>query len=174
MIWADAFKLLKAIPAKAWLSLILLAAIAAGVSALRSHWIGVGESRVRAEWDEDKAKAAIEHAKRVEEVRLQEQAEVARQSAIAWNLFQENQHAQAEIDRLRRDLAAGTVRVRERFRCPNPGRVPDAADTTSGSDAASERGLRDEDAEFLIRLAGEADAIARRLTACQDILRGVQ
>lgn len=175
MIWAAAAaKVLKAIPLRVWAGIALLAVLAVGTAALRSHWISVGEARVQAKWDAATVKAIAEHAKRVEEVRLQEQAEAARQTAIAWNLFQENQNAQAEIDRLRRDLAAGTVRVRERFRCPSPGRVPEAADAASGGDAADAAGFTEADAGIALGIAARGDEAIRRLTACQAILGGGQ
>lgn len=66
------------------------------------------------------------------------------------------------------ELRDGTRRLRDRFTCP-PG-VPSAAPSASGGDAAQAAGLQPEDAEFLIRLAADADDTARRLTACQQIL----
>lgn len=71
---------------------------------------------------------------------------------------------EADIAKLR----DGTHRLRDRFTCP-PG-VPAAPTSSSGGDAAQAAGLQREDAEFLIRLAADADDTARRLAACQQIL----
>jgi len=103
------------------------------------------------------------------EARRKEQ-ETARLDAEASALvIRENENARLEIEDLRARLAAGTVRVRERFRCPAAS-VPGTAAAASGSDAADEHGLRGADADFLIRFAGEADTATRRLKLCQDAL----
>ncbi len=71
---------------------------------------------------------------------------------------------EADIAKLR----DGTRRLRDRFTCP-PG-VPPASTSSSSGDAAQAAGLQREDAEFLVRLAADADDTARRLAACQQIL----
>lgn len=73
--------------------------------------------------------------------------------------------ARADKERLLADLASGRERLRKRFTCPaNAG----PAASAGGSDGAGEGGLSRADAEFLIRFAGECDAVARRLTLAQD------
>lgn len=79
-----------------------------------------------------------------------------------------------------RDIAAvraGELRLRERFTCPAPGPAAgpsggaDKAGTTTGlGDDPAPGGLRQPDAEFLIRYSDEADTVVRQLSACQAIV----
>lgn len=59
-------------------------------------------------------------------------------------------------------LRAGTVRVRDRFKCPSLPQAPAAA----SEPATEESGLRDEDAGVLIGFADEADTIADERNQC--------
>ena len=66
------------------------------------------------------------------------------------------------------DLRRGAVQLRERFSCPD---VSETGGTAGMGDGAAGRGLRSEDAEFLVSEAGRADRIVTQLQACQDIIR---
>lgn len=82
--------------------------------------------------------------------------------------------ARTDLARLDADLRAGTVRLRDRFTCATAGAsggAPEAATSTGQRHAATQGGLSREDAEFLVRFAGEADAVTRQLAACQAIVR---
>lgn len=59
-------------------------------------------------------------------------------------------------------LRAGTVRVRDRFRCPSVPQAPAAA----AQPDAEESGLRAEDAGVLIGIADEADTISDERNQC--------
>lgn len=160
------------IPLRVWIGLALAAALAIGAGMLRSQWIGVGEARVQAKWDTQKAKDAEAFAEQLQKVRAIEQAETQRQRDIAADLVEKNREAIAEIDRLDAAVAAGTVRLRKRFTCP--ARVPEDPAAASGSDGASGGGFSEADARALVRIAADGDAAIRQLTSCQAILKGLQ
>lgn len=82
-----------------------------------------------------------------------------------WNLAYEAEEKRAEREKqVASDIAGlrdGSIRVRDRFTCPK----------TPGSPAGSqpdreEAGLLQSDAEFLLRFAAEADAIADERNQC--------
>lgn len=128
-----------------------------------------GADAVQSRWDAATAQAELEAQAQAAEADRIEQEQVAEFAAIVDSLRKENHHAKQNADRLVADLRAGTVRVRDRFTCPRP--MPAAAGSPARSDEAGQAGLLAADAEFLVRLASEADAAANQLTACQDILR---
>ena len=74
-----------------------------------------------------------------------------------------------QLDSTLSDLRADVIRLRKRFSCPAAGVSAAAASATVGDDAEA-GGLQREDAEFLVRLASDADAIALQLKACQAIV----
>ncbi|WP_409440504.1 lysis protein [Pseudomonas luteola] len=94
-------------------------------------------------------------------------------AAIEARLSQENQSAQAEDQRTIDQLRTDNLRLRKRFSCSSTGAasVSTPSTGTGSSDAGAASGLQRADAEFLIRLAGRADAVARQLKACQSILQ---
>lgn len=77
-----------------------------------------------------------------------------------------------EKERTIADLRAGNRRLRERFQCP-PNGVSRNSQAPSSSDGATQSGLLDADAEFLVRFAAEADERVNQLTACQAVLKDV-
>ena len=77
--------------------------------------------------------------------------------------------AQAQLDGTLSDLRADVIRLRKRFSCPAAS-VQATAAGAPVSDDAEAGGLQREDAEFLVRLASDADAIALQLKACQAIV----
>ena len=77
--------------------------------------------------------------------------------------------AQAQLDGTLSDLRADVIRLRKRFTCPAASVQATAAGATVSDDAEA-GGLQREDAEFLVRLASDADAIALQLKACQAIV----
>lgn len=161
--------LLAAVPLRTWLRLAAVVALVAFALLLRRHYIDVGERRVQALWDAASANQTAATLADTERARAAEQRLSAEQSAIAWRLFQDNYHAQIEIDRLRADLAAGTLRVRQRFACPAT-RVPATPDATTGSDGANATGFTAADARIALGIAADGDRAIRALTACQAIL----
>lgn len=78
--------------------------------------------------------------------------------------------AQAQLDSTLADLRSDVIRLRKRFSCPAASVPATVAGAPVGDDAES-GGLQREDAEFLVRLASDADAIALQLKACQAIVK---
>ena len=77
--------------------------------------------------------------------------------------------AQDQLNSTLSDLRADVIRLRKRFTCPTASVQATAAGATVSDDAEA-GGLQREDAEFLVRLASDADAIALQLKACQAIV----
>ena len=73
--------------------------------------------------------------------------------------------AQDQLNSTLSDLRADVIRLRKRFSCPTSSMQATAAGATDSDDAEA-GGLQREDAEFLVRLASDADAIALQLKAC--------
>lgn len=79
----------------------------------------------------------------------------------------------AETNAVLAGVDAGNQRLRERFSCPKvttKASVPATSSIASQFDGAGQAGLSREDAKFLVRIAGEADGVVRKLTACQSQL----
>lgn len=79
----------------------------------------------------------------------------------------------ADRDSTIADLHADNLRLRERFRGCGTGGVSENSGTDGSDDGAGASGFSEQDAEFLIRIAAEADAVAHRLDACQSYGRSV-
>ena len=107
----------------------------------------------------EEANAALiaEHEKRILE------AEYVKRAAT---LIEEKRKSEAALRSTIADWQSGKLRLKTRFiqdSCPS-----------SGGDGEAERGLLDEDVQFLIREATRADAIVRQLTACQGLIKDDQ
>jgi hypothetical protein len=80
------------------------------------------------------------------------------------------EEAQTQLAAAERRIAAGELRPR--FKCPSTaGQQPGSS---TGSDGGEERGLLDADAEFLVRIAADADKVANQLKLAQDTIRQLQ
>ena len=143
------------------LALVLITA------ALRWHWIGVGADGVQARWDAQEAVYAQQRAAATIAARNTEARHRAEYKAIADRFLAEQDKADVEHKAVIASLRAGTLRVRDRFRCPAG--VSQAPAGAGSADDPGPGGLQREDAEFLVRIADEADAIARKLNALQAV-----
>lgn len=95
------------------------------------------------------------------------------QAAIEARHLMEMNDAKTRTDRTIANLRAGNIRLRDEIasaECAIAG-VSEIATGTGERDAACAGGLRPEHAEFLIRFADRADAVALQLKAAQDIIR---
>lgn len=160
---------LKGVSLRAWLTLAAAVAVVVVVLFLRSHWIDVGSDRVQARWDAAEGRHAAAAQKQAEAARKLEERLRADYAAAVTRMHKENADALAERDALLADAAAGRVRLRDKFRCPAAS-VPGAPARPGGSADARVGVLSVEDQGFLVRIGAEADALARRLTACQAIV----
>mgnify|MGYP003456728528 CR=1 FL=1 len=129
---------------------------------LRSHWIGVGEDRVRGEFDAYKAEmVAKTEAARVAAKRAESAQAGAIQAALE-AYKKDHEHAQDTGKAVTAGLNTGTLKLREHWQgCPQ--RVPAAAGNTQGSDAADR--LRKESAGRVIAIGADADAKVKALEA---------
>lgn len=88
---------------------------------------------------------------------------------------QHQEAAQNEIisrDRTITDMRAGTLRLRDRFAvCTTASAVPATGTGTGQRDAVQVGGLQEQDGEFLVRLASEANQVVQQLTECQAVVR---
>lgn len=131
-------------------------------------------SRHEAEISALRADAAQRIANAQAEARAIEQQRAADMAALTAAHQEALRHATADRDRVIADLRAGVVRVREQFTCNS------ASDASGGTEArasgqrdpeGTSRGLSAADAEFLLRIAAEADEIVHQLHACQAVIR---
>jgi hypothetical protein len=118
----------------------------------------------------NKARADAEQAARDTEAQR-----VADMAALDAKYQKELSDAKTVSDRTIADLRAGTLRLRERFTCnAGSGSVPStgqAGASAGNADAAGAGGLRQADADFLVRLADRADQCAITVKALQDVVR---
>lgn len=137
-----------------------------------------GAARVEAAWQAREAQQVSQAAERIQAMQVAARdAEHRHGQALAdISAHYQEQLTHAE-DRRRRDidaLRAGTLRLRD----PNAPAVPACGSETGptppapgGRDGAQGGELSGQAAEFLYRLASEADDLARQLTACQQVIR---
>lgn len=129
---------------------------------LRSHWIGVGEDRVRGEFDAYKAEMiAKTEAARVASKRAESAQAGAIQAALeAYKKEQDN--AQDTGKAVTAGLNTGALKLREHWQgCPE--RVPAAASRPERGNAGAER--RAKDTGYLVGVGADADAQVRALQA---------
>lgn len=144
-----------------YFSLAIGFVVVIALGALFWKGVKVGEGRVHAEWDADKAKRtadalAAEQAARTKEQQLQAQA--AKQRSVA----------NAKIQSLNATLADSLERLRNRPERPSGGDMPQPTGTIAAAPSCTGAQLFRGDAEFLGRLAADADRIRIALAACQS------
>jgi hypothetical protein len=150
--------------------------IGALVFAICSYFYGhhTGVQVTKAEWEKEKAAAAIEAGK----VLAAEQAKVVEFEHLLANT--QNKVEKVYVDKVRtveveRTQLVNTARTDGLFidaACPdNSNAVPSAAPSTSSDHGGTKARLSGEAAEALIAIAADADEITHQLKACQEILR---
>lgn len=164
--------LLGGIRATVFAALALLALSVAGVQSYRLNTAQKATAILAAKWaqaDTDRAQALTRSALDALEV---EHTRAAAVNAAATAYEQGKQDGQAAADALRTAVDAGTLVLRNRFRCPvapAPG-VPTTVTGTGRGDGAAQAVLSAADQGFLVRIGAEADDLARQLTACQAVI----
>lgn len=112
-------------------------------------------------------KAAAEQARKA---RAQEDAWRGAVYDIVFDLETRRLQREAETTGTIAGLRSGAVRLQDRFSCPA---VPAAAAGAGAADDAAQRGLRVADAEFLVRLADECDAVVDERNAGRAYVEAV-
>lgn len=121
---------------------------------------------------QDQRDAALALSDAVAAARKEEQGKAQQYINAVDRLTKDNEVINAEKDSILADLRNANLRLRRRFSCPAS--VSSASGSAAGGDGATQSGLLREDAEFLVRLAAEADQRVSQLTACQAVLKEQQ
>lgn len=171
LTWAAAWKKVKAVFAAIPWPVYAAAALLLAGWLYGNHRESVGEDRVQAEWDAEKAQIAAEREKAEQEARKVEERHRAEYKAIAERFIADQRKADEEHAALVADLRAGAVRVRERFRCPPPAGMSAAAAATGRTDSQGNSGFGVEDAATAIGIARDGDREIRRLNALIEVLK---
>lgn len=121
------------------------------------------------------ALANLEHQSEVgklnEAARQREQADAAKISDLAYQLEKANKDADVQINKLRRDLRAGT----QRLSVPVVNVCPaEPATAPSGDRVETRAELDPKAADDLVAIAQEGDAAIRQLNACIDAYNEVR
>lgn len=163
--------------ASGWLYLIVLVLIALLLAGTYAKGRSVGSATERAVWNERELAINIETAAKLKAANDRLIAtERAHADALA-NVSAEYQSKLKETENAKNGviagLRAGTRKLYIGAKCPAPGgdAVPGVAAGTAGRDAEPRAELSGAAAEWLVALASEADAVARQLAACQDVVR---
>lgn len=137
-----------------------------------------GAARVESAWLAREAQQNAQAAARIQALQVEaREAEHRHGQALAdisAHYQEQLTHADARRTRDIAALRAGALRLRDPASAPVPacgsatGQTPAAP---GGRDGAERGELSGQAAEFLYRLASEADDLARQLTACQQVIR---
>ncbi len=155
------------------IGLFVAAMYAGGCVVAYNHGVSVTSARFERVIAQNNADNATELAKLQAKTRATEQAKAAQLATID-EAHQKAIHDQQIIsDRTIADLRNGTIRLRDKFtnEFAAASRLPSATAGPSVDYAAASIKLQQQDAEFLIFTAGEADQIADQLRACQAVVR---
>ena len=150
--------------------------IGALVLVICSYFYGhhTGVEVTKAEWEAEKATAAIEAGKALDKVNK----EVRELEHLLANT--QTKVEKVYVDKVRtveveRRQLVGTARTDGLFidaACPDRSNALPSATTSAGSDHGGTKArLSGEAAEALISIAADADEVAHQLNACQEILR---
>jgi hypothetical protein len=160
---AALIELLGGIRASIFALLATLALAACGVQSWRLDHAQASAARAAA--SADKAALASEHAARTEE---QTRARYIAGVDAAYERGKAD--AQAQVAGVLDDVRAGRYVLRDRFKCPAIRSAPAPPGAARVSDAAAPAVLSGEDVQFLVRFAGDADAVRGQLQACQAVI----
>lgn len=93
------------------------------------------------------------------------------QVAIETDYLKEASDAKASADRTISDMRTGALQLRPELTRRAASGVPGASTAAGNRDGAGQGGLRDTDAEFLVREADRADQLALQLNAAQAVIK---
>ncbi|MCZ4065623.1 lysis protein [Oxalobacter aliiformigenes] len=137
------------------------------ITGFTAGWIGNGH-RMEAEIAAIKTEAAEAKERFERDARQAEHKHAQRIAEIDKTYTEKLKNERNRNRAVVADLRRGAVQLRERFTCPD---VSATGGTAGMGDGTAGRGLRSEDAEFLVSESGRADRIVTQLQACQDIIR---
>lgn len=159
--------LLKAIP-----YLLAIGIVGGSLYGAYHHGVTVTTSKYEAAIEKQTAEYAQESAKIESDARADEQQKAASLHAIDQQSITDKQNEINSRDTTIAGLQSGSLQLRKRFTCAsdNDKRVSAVAGTASVNNAASGTGLQQADAEFLVRLASDADQVVTQLRSCQAVI----
>jgi hypothetical protein len=148
-------------------------AISAGLYLAESHGEEVRDTYWKGVIAEANERHQSDLAKLEADARSDEQAKANALYAADRQLIETQHNEITSRDATIAGLRVGSVSLRDRFACHAAAdeRVSSAAAGTGQRNAAQAGGLQREDAEFLVRLASDADQVAHQLAACQAVVR---
>lgn len=125
------------------------------------------------QWSDRDTNDANARSTASEEARIKEQADRTDDVAADEAYLKGLKDGQAKTEKTISDLDSGNRHPRVRFTCPpaSPATLPKTDPGPGIDNAASDRGLRQDDGRFLIRFAGRCSAVARQLTEAQAKIR---
>jgi DNA gyrase/topoisomerase IV subunit A len=150
--------------------------IGALVLVIGSYFYGhrTGVQVTKAEWEAEKAAAAIEAGKVLAKAN-QEVRELEHLLANTQNRVEKVYVDKIKVVEIEREQFIDIARTDGLFidaTCPDSSNaMPGIASSPSGDNGATKARLSGETAEALIAIAADADEITHQLTACQEILR---
>ncbi|MGJ8518185.1 hypothetical protein [Carnimonas bestiolae] len=149
---------------------IACAFLAAGV-----YWQGHKADARATQIEQMKTDAANSEAQWQSRVRGIEQERQALADSIESHYLQDEQHGADTTERTISDLRRGTLKLRRQLAARDATDSLIAAQHPSAARDYGQTpgGLRQKDAEFLIRFADTADSRTRQLSACQEYLDGL-
>lgn len=145
------------IPVPPWASRLLFTSLAAAGLFGAGWWIGRDGAQ-----DKAREAALVAEAEAARIARKVQDVWESKIYALTFDAETRRKEREAETERTIADLRSGTLRVRDRFRCPS---LPQAA-PVAGQPPAEEPGFRAEDAAVVIGAADEADTIADERNQC--------
>ena len=163
--------------------ILIAAGVVAGLAMLAWGIYGKGEAagvaKERAVWQGKESKELAAANAKILKLEQEARDREARQALALAEASADYQKRIAD-EKKKRDAAvaaarAGALVLRDPGRpvgaCPDRGEAPGAPAGTVGRDGAAGGELSREAAAFLLELAGEADAVAEQLTACQAVVK---
>jgi Bacteriophage Rz lysis protein len=172
MSWLAVRLFLQGIPLRVYAILAGLLITVALVLGYGHSRYNAGQADVQAAWDAKEAEYALQRAEAAIAARNTEARWRAEYQAIADRFLKEQADADENHAAVVAGLRAGRIRVRDNLTCPS-GRAEAATDAARAI-AAGQTGLLPADAEFLLREAQRADAVARQLNALIEAVRAHQ
>lgn len=150
--------------------------VGAAVLVICSYFYGhhTGVQVTKAEWEAEKATAAIEAGKALDKAN-QEVRELEHLLANSQNKVEKVYVDKVRTVEVERNKLVDTARTDGLFidaSCPDHSNaLPSATSSTSSDNGNTKARLSGEAANALISIAAEADEVAHQLNACQEILR---
>jgi hypothetical protein len=163
-MWLMAVQMLGGFRAAVFALLAALALSAAGVQTLRLHHAQNAAKRAA-----DSSVAAA--LKASEAARAEEQTRARYIAGVADAYDKGKADAQAAVAGVLDDVRAGRYILRDRFKCPAIRSAPAPPAGAIASDAAAPAVLSDDDVQFLVRFAGDAEGVRQQLIACQAVIQ---